>query len=256
MESKRSYFDKDFISSLEARPIRILSEYLQPSKAFQENNVTGTIVFFGSARGRKPAFLRNARNHNAISGEEQASRGQNKHLSDNYFEASKLAYKLTKWSKSLSETQQEYFVCSGGGPGIMEAANRGAYLARGKSVGLNITLPFEQFVNPYISDELCFNFHYFFMRKYWFMYYAKAVVVFPGGFGTCDELFEMLTLVQTKKIKKPLPIVLHNKPFWQKLVNFDLLVEWGVISKKDLNYFYFSESVDESYNYIVQCLKG
>ena len=254
METKRSYFDKDFISSLEARPIRILSEYLHPAKAFQKNNVTNTIVFFGSARGNKPSFLRNSSTGNTPNNEKQTSHNQNKHLAENYFEATKLAYKLTKWSKNLSDTQQKYFICSGGGPGIMEAANRGAYLARGKSVGLSITLPCEQFINPYISDELCFNFHYFFMRKYWFMYYAKAVVVFPGGFGTCDELFEMLTLIQTKKIKKPLPIILHNKSFWQKLINFDLLIEWGTISKEDLDYFYFSENVDQSYNQIIRSL--
>ncbi len=185
-------------------------------------------------------------------------KNKRKLLAQNYAETSLLAYKLTKWSKELSKNSnyQKYLICSGGGPGVMEAANRGAYLARGKSVGLNITLPFEQFSNSYISKELCLNFHYFFMRKYWFMYYAKAIVVFPGGFGTCDELFEMLTLIRTKKIKKPLPIILHNKDFWQELINFDLLIKWGTIDKADLECIYFSKSVIDSYQRITHVLEG
>ena len=246
---KRSYFDKDFISSLDARPIRILSEYLHPSKVFHKYNVENTIVFFGSARGKKEAFLRNSPGSSRTPAKEQ-------YLAHNYSEASRLSYRLTKWSKTLSQDSQKYFICSGGGTGIMEAANRGAKLARGESIGLSITLPYEQSSNRYISDELSFNFHYFFMRKYWFMYYAKAVVVFPGGFGTCDELFEMLTLVQTKKIKKPLPIILHNKAFWTKLIDFDMLIQWGTIDESDLNYIYFSEDVDESYRYITKSLES
>ena len=207
----RSYFDKHFMKSSDARPLRILSEYFHPAKAFKKSNVEDTIVFFGSSRAKRPVFLKNQTEKIM---EKIPKTNKEKQLAESYREATELAYRLTKWSKSLPKGSRRFIICSGGGPGIMEAANRGAYLARGRSVGLNIAIPFEQHPNAYISRDLCFDFNYFFMRKYWFTYLAKALVIFPGGFGTCDELFEILTLMQTKKITKPVPIVLYNKNFW------------------------------------------
>ena len=172
-----------------------------------------------------------------------------------YDMAVELAEELTSWSMSLSpDDQQRFVICSGGGPGIMEAANLGAHKAGGKSIGLGISLPFEQGINPYIQDSLKFEFHYFFVRKYWFVLLAKAFVAFPGGFGTMDELFESLTLVQTRKVDHPMPIVLFGTEFWNSLFNFDLLVEWGTISKEDLNLFKVVDTVKDARDYIVQKL--
>ena len=163
---------------------------------------------------------------------------------------------MTEWSKRLGDSGRRFVVCSGGGPGIMEAANRGASEAKGLNVGLNITLPFEQIDNPYITRELNFQFHYFFMRKFWFVYLAKALVIMPGGFGTLDELFETLTLRQTGKIKKPMPVVLFGKAYWNSVINFDALVEHGTIDAKDLELFFSTDSVDEAFNYLTEQLSG
>jgi hypothetical protein len=202
------------MDSDEGRPIRIVSEYLAPMKTFCEQGVTATVVFFGSARIRSGGMLGRY-----------------------YDEASELARLVTEWSKTL--TGQKLVVCSGGGPGIMEAANRGAALAHGRSVGLNIGLPQEQRPNPYITAGLSFEFHYFFMRKLWFAHLAQALVAFPGGFGTFDELFEILTLAQTQKLDRSIPVLLYGTDYWREIINFDALVRYGTIAAKDLKLFEF-----------------
>lgn len=217
----RAYRDADFIETSDARPLRILSEYLQPLSQFREQKIHDTIVFFGSAR----TF-------------EASSMGRY------YKDARLLAQKVTRWSDGLGGSTRRFVVASGGGPGIMEAANRGAAEAGGKTIGLNIGLPFEQRPNPFITPELNFEFHYFFMRKFWFAYLAKALVVFPGGFGTLDELTEILTLVQTQKLHKSIVIVLYGTSFWKEVINFEALVKHGVISDTDLNLFQFADDVD------------
>lgn len=222
--------------------------------------VQDTIVFFGSARSLSPSGIRRLERDLKAKGagaDEWKRFELQKKISGYYRDASRLACKLTKWSKELNRTKtsnRRFLICSGGGPGMMEAANRGASLAKGLSVGLNISLPFEQEPNPYITPSLSFNFHYFFMRKYWLMNLAKALVVFPGGFGTMDELFELLTLIQTHKLSKPLPIVIYGTEYWKKLIHFETFVEWGMIHENDLNYLHFSDDVDEAYEYLVDRL--
>jgi uncharacterized protein (TIGR00730 family) len=214
-----AYHDPQFLDSDEARPLRIIAEYLQPLRAFCQAHVSETVVFFGSARLR--------------------AEGPNGRY---VTEATELARLVTEWSLSRPENAHRLVVCSGGGPGIMEAVNRGATLAGGRSVGLNIGLPHEQQPNPYITPELSFQFHYFFMRKLWFAHLARAIVVFPGGFGTFDELFEMLTLAQTRKLDRSMVILLYGSTYWKEVVNFDALVRHGVIGEEDLSLFSF---VDE-----------
>lgn len=232
----KAYRNIPFLTSPEARTVRLLSEYLEPESRFARFHVEDTIVFFGSARARPDA------DHTAPDGRNY------------YSEAEELAYRLTLWSKSLSNTKRRFIVCSGGGPGIMEAANRGASRARGLSVGLGISLPFEQTINRYVSHELAFEFHYFFMRKFWFVYLAKALVVFPGGYGTLDEVFELLTLVQTGKASKPRSVVLYGSTFWENVVNWKMLVDWDVISQEDLDLFQVCDSVEEAYDHLTDHL--
>lgn len=221
-----AYLDENFLRSKDGRILRILSEYLQPKMKFKENEINHTVVFFGSAR-IKP--------------------DKDTPLSDAYWAAENLAYLLADWSKSLSENNS-FNICTGGGPGIMEAANRGANRAGEPNIGLNIALPFEQQPNQYISEHLNFEFHYFYMRKLWFLYHAKALVVFPGGFGTMDELFETLTLIQTEKLEKnDVPILLYNKKFWTELINFDKFVEGGLISPEDLELFDYFDTPEEGF---------
>jgi uncharacterized protein (TIGR00730 family) len=172
-------------------------------------------------------------------------------MSDYYEDAVKLSEKLTKWSMQLPTDKKRFIVCSGGGPGIMEAANKGAKLAGGYSIGLNISIPFEQFVNKYVKNDLAFEFHYFFMRKFWFAYLAKALIVFPGGFGTIDELMEILTLIQTGKIKKKMKVIVYDENYWKKIINFNALIENGMISKNDLELFEFATDVDDIFSKIV-----
>ncbi len=223
----KAYEDLDFLRSNEARPIRILSEYLEPEKRFIDNNIQNTVVFFGSAR----------------------SRPDDKKSKDNYWVAENMAFKLGELSKDLQRKKLSYTICTGGGPGIMEAANRGADRAGVKSIGLNIEIAFEQVPNKYISKDLNFEFHYFFMRKLWFFCHAKAIIVFPGGFGTFDELFEMLTLIQTEKLeRKNFTILLYNKEYWNSVVNFKKLAEHGMISEKDLKLFSYFSSADEGFS--------
>jgi|HubBroStandDraft_1064217.scaffolds.fasta_scaffold00222_29 uncharacterized protein (TIGR00730 family) len=212
-----AYHDPKFIDSDEGRPVRIVSEYLAPLRTFGACGVTATVVFFGSARIRADGPL-------------------GRYLD----EALQLARLVTEWNKTLPG--DPLVVCSGGGPGIMEAANQGAALAGGRSVGLNIGLPHEQRPNPYITPELSFEFHYFFMRKLWFAHLARALIAFPGGFGTFDELFEILTLAQTRKIDRSIPVLLYGSAYWKEVINFDALVRHGTIAAEDLKLFEF---VDE-----------
>ena len=227
-----AYKNIGFLDSADARVLRILSEYLEPYAHFRREKIRDTIVFFGSAR------LHEA--HGA--------------LARYYEEARMLARMVTEWGEEIKNSSRRFVVCSGGGPGIMEAANRGAREAGGKTVGLNIGLPFEQFPNSYISPELCFEFHYFFMRKFWFAYLAKALVVFPGGFGTMDELFEMLTLVQTRKLAKKIIIVLYGSAFWKEILNFDALVRYGTISADDLSLFQYADDPQTAMNILKEGL--
>lgn len=232
----KAYHNIEFLDSPEARSIRIISEYSFPEKVFREEKVDKVIVFFGSAR-IQPI---DAPNLTPIQ----------KEMAQYYEDARSLAYKITNWTKTLQE-KEAFMICSGGGPGIMEAANRGAYEAGGRSIGLNISLPFEQNPNPYITPEFNFEFHYFFMRKFWFANLLEAIVVFPGGFGTFDEFFEVLTLIQTEKMIKKRPIVLYGANFWNKVVNLDYLAEVGMISPDDLDLFKIVSTVDEAFDIIV-----
>lgn len=213
-----AYKDDSFVDGADGRPLRILAEYLEPLAAFRRQRVHDTIVFFGSARLREDGPLGRY-----------------------YVEARELARLVTEWSKGLPHGAHRFVVCSGGGGGIMEAANRGASDAGGQTIGLNIGLPHEQRPNPFITRELSFEFHYFFMRKLWFTHLARALVVFPGGFGTLDELMEMLTLAQTRKLHGKIVIVLYGSSYWNEILNFEALVRHGVISREDLALFQFAD---------------
>ncbi len=246
----KAYKNSRFLNSADARGIRILSEYLEPDARFREFEVADTVVFFGSARirDRQTSERRLARAREGEGDLAAAERGLV--MSRFYEDARALAFRLTEWSKGLAGAERRFIVCSGGGPGIMEAANRGASEARGINIGLGISLPNEQFNNPHITRELSFEFHYFFMRKLWFVYLAKAIVVFPGGFGTMDELFESLTLVQTGKLRKAMPIVLYGRDFWDAAMNLDALIEHGTISPGDRNLFTIVDDVDTAFQVI------
>jgi uncharacterized protein (TIGR00730 family) len=250
----KAYQDTRFLESKDARALRILAEYMEPLHRFQRHNVQDTIVFMGSARLRseeaaKATLAEAERTGQGIEAAQTALR-----LSIYYEAARELAGRLTAWSKKLDREERRFVVCTGGGPGIMEAANRGASEARGLNVGLTISIPDEEFDNPYVSRELHFYFHYFFMRKFWFVYLAKAVVLFPGGFGTLDELFEILTLVQTRKTRKRMPIVLFGSEYWDEVINFGALVKYGTISTRDLDLFHRTDSLDEAYDIITKGL--
>jgi uncharacterized protein (TIGR00730 family) len=250
----KAYSNEAFLNSKDARALRILAEYLEPKSRFDRHHVDDTIVFMGSARTasreQAEAALRKAE---AGDGDLEAAR-MALQMSRYYEAARELAFRLTQWSKQLDPDDKRFVVCTGGGPGIMEAANRGAAEARGMNVGLTISIPVEEFDNPYVTRELAFHFHYFFMRKFWFAYLAKAVIVFPGGFGTLDELFELLTLVQTRKLRKPMPIVVFGAEYWRQVIDFDALVRHGTINKQDLQLMHYTDSVDEAYEWVVQRL--
>jgi len=233
--AKKAYKNEEFLNSPEARPLRILAEYLEPEKRFREANIRNTVVFFGSARVK-----------------ENDPDSENREL---YWKAEKLAFMLGEWFKELnSKKAGKFAICSGGGPGIMEAANRGASRAGALSIGLNISLPHEQLPNDFITPELNFEFHYFFMRKLWFMYFARAAVFFPGGFGTMDELFEVLTLIQTCKIER-IPIVLFDQALWGEVVDFEKMVEKGYIARKDYELMRFFDDVEGAFEYLKSELK-
>jgi uncharacterized protein (TIGR00730 family) len=238
-----AYHHLDFLESTDARPIRILAEYLEPLRRFRQLNIQDTVVFFGSARvhSRQHAEqallkLTHAKGRRKAGHAQAVKRGRKAVEWSRYYEdAREVARRLTTWSLSLEEPRRRFVVCSGGGPGIMEAANRGAHEAGGMTVGLNIRLPFEQGPNPYITEGLHFEFHYFFMRKFWFAYLAKALVIFPGGFGTLDEMFELLTLAQTRKLSKKLLVILYGSEYWNEVFDLRPLVEWGAIEEKDMD---------------------
>jgi uncharacterized protein (TIGR00730 family) len=262
----KAYKNLEFLNSPEARQIRVLCEMQETERRFRKENIEDTIVMFGSARtlpldqatSHSKALEKKLGGRDDLSPEEAEELRKaraNLKAAPYYDHAMNLSRELTLWSKSLKDRKRRFLVCSGGGPGIMEAANRGARKAGGASIGLGISLPFEQSLNPYITRNLQFEFHYFFVRKYWFIYLAKALVVFPGGFGTMDELFETLTLIQTRKVEKKMPVVLFGSEFWNGILNFDTFVEWGVISPRDVHLFRIIDTVEEARDYIVETLE-
>jgi hypothetical protein len=238
-----AYMDVAFLESDDARPLRILAEYLEPLRRLKQQNIQDTVVFFGSARvhsreeaTRAMARLRKRNNKRSAAFADALKRSRKALEWSRYYEdARTVAHHLAKWSLSLESPRHRFVVCSGGGPGIMEAANRGAYEAGGKTMGFNIRLPFEQGANRYITEGLHFEFHYFFMRKFWFAYLAKALVIFPGGFGTLDEMFEILTLSQTQKLSKQLGVFMYGREYWEDVLRLEPLAEWGAINKADLD---------------------
>ncbi len=250
----KAYRNEAFLNSSAGRELRILAEYLEPKSRFDREHVDDTIVFMGSARTLSREQAEAALKQAESAGGDLAAAQVALKMSAYYEAARTLAYRLTQWSKALDSIEKRFVVCTGGGPGIMEAANRGASEARGVNVGLTISLPAEEFDNPYITRGLGFHFHYFFMRKFWFYYLAKAVIVFPGGYGTLDELFELLTLVQTRKMTKPMPIVLFGSEYWDQVINFDALVSHGMINAADVPLVHRTDSVDDAYDFVVRQL--
>ncbi len=249
-----AFHNRKFLESRDARSLRILAEYHEPASRFARYAVDDTIVFLGSARilsqEEAQRRLEAARREG---GDVERARIQLE--MSRYYEAARtLARRLTEWSKELADDRRRFVVCTGGGPGIMEAANRGASEAKGMNVGLTISIPVEEFDNRYVTRELSFHFHYFFMRKFWFAYLAKAVLVFPGGFGTLDELSELLTLIQTGKMRKHLPIVLFGTDYWREVIDFDAMSRYGTIDAADIDLMLRTDSVDEAYQYIVEQL--
>ncbi|MGB0749124.1 MAG: LOG family protein [Magnetospiraceae bacterium] len=251
---KKAYFNEAFLRGKDARPLRILAEYLEPESRFERYKVRDTIVFMGSARTLPQDVAEAALSKARAEGGDVEKAERDLHMS-RYYEASRaLAAKVTEWSKDLKDPDRRFVVCTGGGPGIMEAANRGASEAKGINLGFNISLPMEQNENPYTTRELCLEFHYFFMRKFWFAYLAKAMVIFPGGFGTFDELFEVLTLLQTQKIQKRMPVVLFGTEYWNEVVNLPALAKWGTIDARDLDLMFTTDSVDDAFDYLASQL--
>lgn len=249
---EKAYHNEVFLGSRPARPLRILAEYLQPESRFDNQGISDTIVFFGSARliardAAEAALDQVRREGGDVRAAEQALA-----MSRYYEDCRELARRVTEWSKGLESKSRRFVVCTGGGPGIMEAANRGASEAKGINIGLGISIPHEPTGNAYITRNLAFEFHYFFMRKFWFVYLAKALVAFPGGFGTLDELFEVMTLVQTHKLRKRVPVVLYGTEFWDKVLDLQAMVDFGTVSAKDLELFYKTDDVDDAYAYITR----
>src|ERR1700751_5369155 len=259
---KAPHEDPKFLESTPARPLRILAEYINPLAQLKREGIGDTIVMFGSARihSREDALARLERLKKAKTGKSVEAKARHRQalpaaknaleMSRYYEECRELSHRITTWATSLGPRPRRFVVCSGGGPGIMEAANRGAYEAGGKSIGLSIELPHEQFANPYISPELSFNFHYFFMRKLWFAQIAKALIVFPGGFGTRDELWEMMTLSQTGKLPKNNLILIYGKKYWDDVMNLKAMVRWGTINESEFKQVQFADSVDEAFDKI------
>src|ERR1051326_8233469 len=251
-----AYLNQAFLESGDARPIRILAEYLEPLRRFKEQKIQDTVVFFGSARvdsqARAEQALRTLRARGVGDAADQYQAELNRtrkavQWARYYEEARELARLLTAWSLTLQSENHRFVVTSGGGPGIMEAANRGAHEDGGKTIGLNIPLPFEQDANPYITDGLQFEFHYFFMRKFWFAYLAKALVIFPGGFGTCDELFEILTLVQTDKLSRKIEVILYGREYWDQVLDFKPMAEWGAIAERDIELLQYCDTPTDAF---------
>src|SRR3954462_9961541 len=250
-----AYMDAEFLESDDARPIRILAEYLEPLRRLKAQNIQDTVVFFGSARVHsrqdatraldrlKKRGTRSTREHAALLKRSRKAVEWSRYYED----ARAVAYKLARWSTSLESPRHRFVVCSGGGPGIMEAANRGAHEAGGKSLGFNIRLPFEQGANRYITDGLHFEFHYFFMRKFWFAYLAKALMIFPGGFGTLDEMFEIVTLAQTQKLSKQIGVFMYGREYWDEVLDLEPFAEWGAIGRGDLDLLKWVNTPDEAF---------
>lgn len=267
-KSPKAYHNIEFLNSPQAREIRILTEYIEPKNRLNKYKITDTVVFFGSARIKSPEQAKKelrkiddklkknstgkAKQHSNLFDKMKEAK-IDLQMSRYYDDTVKLAYLLTKWSMSLKKGNK-FVVCTGGGPGIMEAANKGAHKANGISIGFNISLPYEQYPNDFITPDLNFEFHYFFMRKFWLAYLAKALVIMPGGFGTLDELMEILTLVQTNKLKKKMGIIIYGKKFWDDIINFSALAKYNVISKSDLNLIRFADSPEEAFEYLINCI--
>jgi uncharacterized protein (TIGR00730 family) len=256
--SKLAYQDPTFMGSLPARPLRILAEYLDPLTRLRQQKIADTIVMFGSARisPRDRALAAVKRLQDAPKKLHKSKEWRTKlrdaksilEMSHYYEDARELSRRITEWSMTLGTNPRRFVVCSGGGPGIMEAANRGAHEAGGESIGLSIQLPHEQRPNPFITPELNFCFHYFFMRKLWFAQLAKALIVFPGGFGTMDELWEMLTLLQTGKLSSRHLILIYGRKYWNEVLNWKAMVRWGTINQKEFNMLEFADTVDEAFD--------
>ncbi len=266
-----AYENPAFLNSADGRLLRIVAEYLEPLARFRREQIQDTVVFFGSARfrGREEAghaleLLENTGSTQAAPHSEQpasppdiaagnATDLQRKRavaaveMARYYEDARRLSQLITQWAAKIPSRKHRFVITSGGGPGIMEAANRGAWEVGGKTIGLNIRLPFEQAPNPYITPSLNFEFHYFFMRKLWFAYLSKALVVFPGGFGTLDEMFEILTLTQTQKLAKKITVVIYGSEYWKKVFNLDTLVDTGAISPKDIDLFQFADTPESAF---------
>jgi len=258
-----AYENEPFLNSPDGRILRLLSEYSEPLSRFRREQIQDTVVFFGSARipshdnaSNRLTELRDNRVHvsAALQAKDMKRAEAAVDMARYYEDARQLARLLTEWSLQIPAKRHRFVVTTGGGPGIMEAANLGAHEAGGKTIGLNINLPFEQNPNPYITPSLNFEFHYFFMRKFWFAYLAKALVIFPGGFGTLDELFEILTLAQTEKLAKKIVVVIYGSDYWKKIINFEAMVDAGVISAPDLDLFKMSDSPEESFKFLKEGL--
>ena len=251
-----AYQNEPFLNSPDGRILRLLSEYSEPLSRFRREQIQDTVVFFGSARihshdnaSRLLTDMRGAQDPaQQVKNLKRAEAAVD--MARYYEDARRLARLLTEWSTQIPAKRHRFVVTTGGGPGIMEAANLGAHEAGGKTIGLNINLPFEQNPNSYITPSLNFEFHYFFMRKFWFAYLAKALVIFPGGFGTLDELFEILTLAQTEKLAKKIVVVIYGSAYWKKIINFDAMVDAGVIAAPDLELFKMSDSPEESFEFL------
>ncbi len=250
----KAYKNLDFLNSPAARTIRMLSEYLEPRSRFHREKIRDTIVFFGSARFCDAETA--AKQVKAAKAPDKIRTGKRCEAGSRYYEdARRLAAMLTKCSMGVSGEEERFVVCSGGGPGIMEAANRGASEAGGRSIGLNISLPMEQKPNPYITPELSFDFHYFFLRKLWFAYMAKALIVFPGGYGTLDEMMEILTLSQTNKFRKKMLVMIYGSEYWHKVINFDAMEELGTIDPEDRDLFKFANEPQQAYDLLTSWLE-
>ena len=254
-----AYENQPFINSPDGRILRILAEYQEPLSHFRREQIQDTVVFFGSARfqgddAAKKNLAAVEKSDTQAGGAEQLDSLKRARaavdMARYYEDARRLAFLLTEWSIQIPARRRRFVVTTGGGPGIMEAANLGAHEAGGKSIGLNINLPFEQNPNQYITPSLNFEFHYFFMRKFWFAYLAKALVIFPGGFGTIDELFEILTLAQTDKLAKKILVVIYGSEYWHRIMNFQAFVDAGTVSANDLNLFKFVDSPEDAFNFL------
>lgn len=251
-----AYENQQFLNSPDGRILRIMSEYAEPLARFRREQIQDTVVFFGSARFTSSEEASRARQRIPSSADDAALKFAEAaiDMARYYEDARRMAFLLSEWAGNIPARRKRFVVTTGGGPGIMEAANRGAREAGAKTIGLNIHLPFEQYPNPYITPSLNFDFHYFFMRKFWFAYLAKALVIFPGGFGTLDELFEILTLAQTQKLAKKILVVIYGRKYWDGLINFQAMIDAGTIAASDLDLFKIVDRPEEGFEYLKEGL--